>query len=109
VGGQTEISVENISTLSVKLAPPEQSFLMAADDLDHLELASTLMEAQAQLIAGLSEKPVLPPKSLSLELKFVASTGGGPQGQFEFRIISGKASRADTQTVKLTFKKPEDP
>lgn len=112
VGGGAEISAEDVSTLSVKLAPPKQDVLMVAGETEDLGLASMLIEARAQLIAGLGEEPVLAPKALTLEVKFAVTKGGGPKAAFEFKIISGSAtgtvSRADTQVVKLTFKEPED-
>jgi hypothetical protein len=112
VGGAAEVSSESVSTLTVELAPPKQKLLMAADDRLQLDLATTLIDARAQLIAGLEEEPRLVPASLKLEIKFVVTKGGGPTGEFEFKILSGKAgataSRADTQTITLTFQQPED-
>ena len=112
VGGAADATADNLSTLSVKLSPPKQSVVMADENFAHLELASTLIEARAQLLAGLSEKPALPPSALTLELKFVITKGAGPKAEFSFSIISGKldgrVTQANTHTVKLTFKEAVD-
>jgi hypothetical protein len=111
VGGGGEVSDEEVSTLTVTLTPPEASVLMAAADAAPLALAQTLIDARLQLLAGLAEEPKLRPTSLKLEIKFGVTKGGGPTGEFAFKIFSGKAgatvSRADTQTITLTFGKAD--
>jgi hypothetical protein len=110
-GGSTESSA--VSKMTIKLAPPRSdSPLMSGEETGGFGITAAIVDVMKQLSSGMSEEPMLEPRSVILDLSFGLKRNAQAKAKFSFFIVAsmeGGVAHTLSNNIKIVFKIDEEP